>query len=63
MFLDSIYDLGGGMLVALRPDNFLWCFVGVFLGNLVGVLPGMGVLATVSILLPLTFAMILSRRS
>ena len=45
------------MLVALRPDNFLWCFVGVFLGNLVGVLPGMGVLATVSILLPLTFAM------
>jgi TctA family transporter len=37
--------------------NLIWCFVGVLIGNLVGVLPGMGVLATISILLPLTFGM------
>jgi TctA family transporter len=35
----------------------MWCFIGVFIGNMVGVLPGMGPLATFSILLPLTFAM------
>ena len=32
----------------------MWCFIGVLVGNMVGVLPGMGPLATVSILLPLT---------
>jgi TctA family transporter len=35
----------------------LWCFVGVIFGNLVGVLPGMGVMAAISLLLPLTFGM------
>ena len=33
----------------------MWCFIGVLVGNMVGVLPGMGPLATISILLPLTF--------
>jgi putative tricarboxylic transport membrane protein len=50
-------DLMQGFSVALEPQNLLWCFVGVLVGNLVGVLPGMGVLSTISILLPLTFAM------
>jgi putative tricarboxylic transport membrane protein len=50
-------DLMHGFSVALEPHNLLWCFVGVLIGNLVGVLPGMGVLSTISILLPLTFAM------
>ncbi len=49
--------LAHGFAVALEPHNLLWCFVGVLVGNMVGVLPGMGVLATISILLPLTFAM------
>ena len=35
----------------------MWCFVGVLVGNMVGVLPGMGPVATISILLPLTFGM------
>jgi TctA family transporter len=35
----------------------MWCFVGVVIGNVVGVLPGMGVMAAVSILLPLTFGL------
>ncbi|HEY1545074.1 MAG TPA: tripartite tricarboxylate transporter permease [Xanthobacteraceae bacterium] len=37
--------------------NLLWCFLGVLIGNMVGVLPGLGPLATISILLPLTFGM------
>jgi len=52
-FTDLYYGFG----VALEPHNLLWCFVGVLIGNMVGVLPGMGPLATISILLPLTFGM------
>jgi putative tricarboxylic transport membrane protein len=50
-------DLWYGFGVALEPHNLLWCFVGVLVGNMVGVLPGMGPVATISILLPLTFGM------
>ena len=50
-------DLMHGFSVALEPHNLMWCFIGVLVGNLVGVLPGMGVLSAISILLPLTFAM------
>lgn len=57
MLWTSISDLGHGFEVALQPNNLLWSFVGVMIGNLVGVLPGMGVLSAVSILLPLTFGM------
>ena len=55
--ITAIHDLGHGFAVALLPANLIWCFVGVLIGNLVGVLPGLGVLSTVSILLPLTFGM------
>src|SRR4029078_3353929 len=53
----ALQDLWYGFGVAFEPHNLLWFFVCVFVGNMVGVLPGMGVLATISILLPLTFAM------
>ena len=53
----ALTDLGHGFGVAFQPANFLACFVGVLLGNIVGVLPGMGVMAAISILLPITFAM------
>ena len=53
----ALTDLWYGFGVALEPHNLLWCFVGVLIGNMVGVLPGMGPLATISILLPLTFGM------
>ncbi len=55
MFEQALTDLWYGFGVALEPHNVMWCFVGVFVGNMVGVLPGMGPLATISILLPLTF--------
>jgi putative tricarboxylic transport membrane protein len=46
-----------GMSVALTPANLFWCFVGVLLGTVVGILPGMGSPATVAMLLPLTTGM------
>src|SRR5487761_1920981 len=55
MFETALSDLWFGFGVALEPHNVMWCFIGVFVGNMVGVLPGMGPLATISILLPLTF--------
>jgi len=54
-------DITGGLLqgfaVALTPANLFWCFVGVFLGTVVGVMPGLGPPATIAMLLPLTFQM------
>jgi putative tricarboxylic transport membrane protein len=57
MTTTALNDLWQGFEVALRPNHLLWCFCGVVIGNVVGVLPGMGVMATISILLPLTYAM------
>jgi putative tricarboxylic transport membrane protein len=53
----SLESLWYGFGVALEPHNLMFCFIGVLVGNMVGVLPGMGPLATISILLPLTFGM------
>jgi putative tricarboxylic transport membrane protein len=55
MFASALTDLWYGFGVAFEPQNIMWCFVGVLVGNMVGVLPGMGPLATISVLLPLTF--------
>ena len=43
--------------MALTPINFFWCLVGVILGTVVGVLPGLGPAATIAMLLPLTLKM------
>jgi putative tricarboxylic transport membrane protein len=55
--LHSVTDLWNGFGVALQPTNLMWSLFGVVIGNLVGVLPGMGALSTISILLPLTYTM------
>jgi TctA family transporter len=57
MIAQSIFDLWHGFAVALEPHNLMWVFFGVLIGNLIGVLPGMGALSAMSILLPLTYAM------
>jgi TctA family transporter len=44
-----------GFGVAFSLQNVLYCFVGVLVGTLIGVLPGIGPLATIAMLLPLTF--------
>jgi putative tricarboxylic transport membrane protein len=46
-----------GWEVASSYDALLYCLFGVTLGMLVGVIPGIGVLAAISLLLPLTFGM------
>ncbi|HYM51893.1 MAG TPA: tripartite tricarboxylate transporter permease [Candidatus Dormibacteraeota bacterium] len=48
-------NLGLGLETALRPENLLYCFIGVVLGTAVGVLPGIGPTATIAMLLPITF--------
>jgi putative tricarboxylic transport membrane protein len=50
-------NLGLGFSVALSPINFLYCFMGVILGTLIGVLPGIGPVATIAMLLPVTFTL------
>lgn len=44
-----------GLEVALLPSNLFWCFIGVFLGTFIGVIPGVGALAAITMLFPLTF--------
>lgn len=46
-----------GFSVALTPANLFYCFVGVLIGTLVGVLPGLGPPAAIALLLPGTFQM------
>lgn len=48
-------DFLSGFSIALDPINLGYCFLGVVLGNIVGVLPGIGAIAAISILLPVTF--------
>jgi TctA family transporter len=51
LFNNLIY----GFSVALTWQNLWFCFMGCFLGTLIGVLPGIGPLATIAMLLPITF--------
>src|SRR5579864_4091449 len=53
----SLMDLWQGFGGALQPHNLMWSFFGVLIGNLIGVLPGMGALSAISMLLPLTYTM------
>jgi putative tricarboxylic transport membrane protein len=54
--MDFFSNLSLAFQVALAPMNLLMCFVGCLLGTFVGVLPGLGPAASISLLLPLTFA-------
>jgi putative tricarboxylic transport membrane protein len=53
--MDFIEILTVGFNVAFEPTNLMYCFFGVFIGTLVGVLPGIGPVGTMAILLPATF--------
>src|SRR3954466_571456 len=55
--MDILSGLLHGFAVALEPANLLWCFVGVLLGTVVGIMPGLGPPATIAMLLPLTAMM------
>ncbi|MCW5627116.1 MAG: tripartite tricarboxylate transporter permease, partial [Burkholderiales bacterium] len=53
--MELLQNLTLGLEVAASWQNLLYCFGGVVLGTLIGVLPGIGPVATISMLLPLTF--------
>jgi len=55
--LDSIASLWNGFSLAVTPLNLLFGFIGAILGTAVGVLPGLGPAATISLLLPLSYAL------
>ena len=55
--MEVLSGLMQGFAVALQPVNLLWCLVGVALGTVVGIMPGLGPPATVAMLLPLTMLM------
>ena len=55
--MEVFHNLLYGFTVALSPANFLYCLLGVFIGTLVGVLPGLGVMNAVALLIPMTFGM------
>ncbi len=53
--MDVFDNLLLGFGVALTPGNLLYCLIGALIGTLIGVLPGIGPVATVAMLLPITF--------
>jgi putative tricarboxylic transport membrane protein len=55
--LDLLHNLALGFGVALGPMNLFLCLVGAMVGTLIGVLPGVGPLATIAMLLPITFGL------
>ncbi|MEC8667224.1 MAG: tripartite tricarboxylate transporter permease [Pseudomonadota bacterium] len=50
-----LQNIALGLSVAFSLEGLLYCFIGVFLGTLVGVLPGIGIMATLAMLMPITF--------
>jgi putative tricarboxylic transport membrane protein len=55
--MGPLEGLAYGFSVALLPTNLFACFVGVLVGTIVGVLPGIGPVGAMALLLPSTFAM------
>ena len=53
--MDLLSNLSLGFATAASPENLFFCLVGVILGTLIGVLPGIGATATIAMLLPITF--------
>ncbi|HEY4418540.1 MAG TPA: tripartite tricarboxylate transporter permease, partial [Pseudonocardia sp.] len=53
--MDLLQGIAQGFAVALDPVNILYVFVGVLIGTVIGVLPGLGPTATIALLLPLTY--------
>ena len=55
--MDLLANLGLGLQAALTRANLFYCAVDLFVGTLVGVLPGRGPVATIAMLLPATFTL------
>jgi TctA family transporter len=55
--MDLLSNLALGFTTALTLSNLFYCFAGVLIGTLIGVLPGIGPIATLAMLLPTTYAL------
>ena len=55
--MELLANIGLGFDTAFTFSNLLYCLIGVFLGTLIGVLPGLGPTATIAMLLPITFTL------
>ena len=55
--MELLGHLFAGFQIVFQPMNLFLCFLGVLMGTLVGVLPGLGPVTAMSLLLPTTFAM------
>jgi putative tricarboxylic transport membrane protein len=54
--MEILHNLAFGFEHALTLHNLMYCAIGCVLGTMVGLLPGLGPLATISLLLPLTYS-------
>ena len=55
--METFSDLLGGFDTALTPQNIYLCFVGCLWGTMVGILPGLGPVAGITLLIPATFGL------
>ena len=55
--MELFTNLSLGLATACTLTNLMYCLLGVFLGTLIGVLPGLGPTATIAMLLPVTFGL------
>jgi putative tricarboxylic transport membrane protein len=55
--VELLSNLELGFATAFTLQNLFYCFIGVLLGTLIGVLPGIGPIATIAMLLPITYAL------
>ncbi len=55
--MELLHHLAEGFAIALTMQNIMYAFIGCVLGTLIGVLPGIGPVATIAMLLPATFVL------
>jgi len=55
--MEILANLAIGFETAFQLHNLFYCLIGVFLGTVIGVLPGVGPTATIAMLLPITFSL------
>ncbi|MEV7649043.1 tripartite tricarboxylate transporter permease [Arthrobacter sp. NPDC089319] len=53
--MDFLQPMLDGFQLVIQPSNLMFCLIGVLIGMFIGVLPGLGPVATISILLPITY--------
>ncbi|MDP3890999.1 tripartite tricarboxylate transporter permease [Nocardioides sp.] len=55
--MDTINQLLYGFGVALQPENLLFVFIGVLVGTIIGILPGLGPMSAIALMIPIAFGM------